>query len=140
MVLSVVVNYFLQKLSLGRFAERGEWSVIAILFILAGVMIAVIAVLQFRRLQTTIDPLTPQKASKLAREGIFKWTRNPMYLGMLMVLLGFVWYFGSSLGAATVVFFVSYMTYFQIIPEERALDSVFGDDFQRYKNDTRRWF
>jgi protein-S-isoprenylcysteine O-methyltransferase Ste14 len=139
MVLSAVLNYFLQKLTFARFAEQGELMVVSITFVVIGAMIALIAVLQFKRLQTTIDPLTPKKASKLAQDGIFKWSRNPMYVGMLVVLGGVVLYFGNILGVATTLFFVIYITYFQIMPEERALEVVFGDEFQRYKNDTRRW-
>lgn len=139
MILSAALNYFLQKLPFGRIADQGELIMISILFAVAGVLIAVIAVLQFKKLQTTIDPLKPEKASNLARDGIFKWTRNPMYLGMLMVLFGVLWYFGSITGIAAMLFFVVYITYFQIMPEERALKVVFGDEFQRYKNDTRRW-
>lgn len=140
MVLSVILNYLLQNLTFGRFAEQGELIVVSIAFAVTGAMVAVIAVLQFRRLQTTIDPLKPEKASKLAKDGIFKWSRNPMYVGMLMVQVGFGWYFGSILGVTTILFFMGYITYFQILPEERALEAVFGDEFHRYKNDTRRWF
>jgi len=106
----------------------------------AGVAIALAGVLQFRRARTTVNPLQPSAASALVIRGVYKWTRNPMYLGMALVLLGWAIYLSSLAAAAVLPVFVAYLNRFQIAPEERALQARFGDEFARYRNTVRRWF
>ena len=72
-------------------------------------------------------------------KGFFKISRNPMYLGMLLISLGVVCYFASPISLLVLVGFVIYITRYQIIPEERALNSIFGDEFSAYKKQVRRW-
>ncbi len=105
----------------------------------AGVAIALAGVLQFRRARTTVNPLQPSAASALVIRGVYKRTRNPMYLGMALVLLGWAVYLSSLAAAAVLPIFVAYMNRFQIGPEERALQARFGEDFARYRKAVRRW-
>jgi len=108
------------------------------LFIVA-FLISALGVLAFKKAQTTADPMTPSKASSLVDFGIYKFTRNPMYLGMLISLFGVFSYFPTPLAIIGLVFYVLYMTRFQIKPEERALASIFGDDYLNYKEKVARW-
>lgn len=114
-----------------------NWVALAIC--IAGVAIAISAVVSFKKAQTTINPLAPESSSRLVTSGIFKLTRNPMYLGMALV--GFAWgfYLASVYSLMMVAVFVVLITYFQIKPEERAMRRLFGGDFERYAKATRRW-
>ena len=93
----------------------------------------------FRRARTTLNPMKPEAASSLVTGGIYRVTRNPMYVGLLFVLVAwaaFLWAPWAMLGP---ILFVTYMNRFQIRPEERTLMRTFGDDYARYKIAVRRW-
>jgi protein-S-isoprenylcysteine O-methyltransferase Ste14 len=106
---------------------------------LAGVAIALSGVISFRRAQTTVNPLKPETSTSLVSTGIYRITRNPMYLGMLAVLLAWAAHLPSVLALLGPVAFSLYITRFQIIPEERALHSLFGAAFVEYTHKVRRW-
>ena len=108
------------------------------LFVL-GALVVVSGVFAFRRAGTTVDPTRPQAASSLVNTGIYRFSRNPMYLGMLLGLLGWAAWLTSLLAAFLVVGFVGYMNRFQIAPEERTLAAKFGAEFSAYKSRVRRW-
>lgn len=93
----------------------------------------------FRGARTTLDPMKPEAASSLVTTGIYRVTRNPMYVGLLFVLLAWAALLSSPWVLAGPVVFVAYMTRFQILPEERALMRAFGDAFITYKAGVRRW-
>lgn len=105
----------------------------------AGVLIAVTGVLSFRRARTTVNPLRPEAASSLVASGIYRHTRNPMYLGMLLVLIGWAAYLARPWALLVLPAFVLYMNRFQIVPEERVLQRIFGAEFDAYSNRVRRW-
>jgi protein-S-isoprenylcysteine O-methyltransferase Ste14 len=110
------------------------------LFLFAtGIAIAVAGVREFRRARTTVNPLAPAAASALVRSGIYRHTRNPMYLGMLLMLAGWAAWLASVAAVAVLPAFVLYMNRLQIEPEERALASRFGEDFEDYRRSVRRW-
>jgi protein-S-isoprenylcysteine O-methyltransferase Ste14 len=106
---------------------------------LAGVGVAMLGVVSFRRAGTTVNPLKPAAASALVVSGIYRWTRNPMYLGMLFVLLGWGVFLAhvGALGLATA--FITLMNRLQIGPEERILAASFGTAFTAYQSKVRRW-
>jgi len=104
-----------------------------------GVIAALLGVASFRRAKTTVNPMNPEAASSLVVSGIYRRTRNPMYLGLLLILLGWAVYLSNALALALVPGFVLYMTLFQIRPEERALASRFGPAFAEYRARVRRW-
>lgn len=112
---------------------------LAILLAVAGVAIDLAGLVQFRRLRTTVNPLSPHKASALVRGGIYRRTRNPMYLGMAILLVSWAVFLGSPAALIVVPCFVAYLNRFQIEPEERALEERFGADFARYRSEVRRW-
>ena len=108
-------------------------------FLVCGFLSGFSGIVAFRRKGTTIDPKKPQKASHLVREGIYQWTRNPMYLGMLLILIGGAIRTGSPFGILPIFLFIFYMTRFQIIPEEKALKKRFGSVYEDYCRKVRRW-
>lgn len=105
----------------------------------AGIVIALLGVTTFRRAQTTVNPLNPQAASQLVQQGIFRNSRNPMYLGMLLVLFGWALWLADVSAFVPLPFFVWYLNQFQIKPEERALTALFGAAFLQYQQKVRRW-
>jgi len=112
---------------------------IAIVLGVAGVIIAILGVLSFRRADTTVNPTTPQATSSLVSTGIYGFSRNPMYLGFLLILVAWAAFLANILTLVPVVAFVAYMTRFQITPEERALEAKFGTEFTAYKRRVRSW-
>lgn len=104
-----------------------------------GVAVALGGVVEFRRAQTTVDPIHPDKASALVVRGIYRVTRNPMYLGFALLLGGWVLALASLPGIIVTVSFFLYLNHFQIPPEEAALSVRFGEAFDYYKARVRRW-
>lgn len=105
----------------------------------AGAVVALAGVAEFRRARTTVNPLRPERASALVASGVFRWTRNPMYLGLAIVLLGWAAYLAHPLAALGVPAFVAWMNQSQIPREERTLEELFGEEFARYRARVRRW-
>ena len=105
----------------------------------SGVLMAAWGVITFRRSGTTVDPTKPGKASALVRSSPYRITRNPMYVGLLVILTGWAAYLGNSLSLLLLPAFVVYMNRFQIQPEEAALAAIFGKEFLEYKGRVRRW-
>ncbi|HEY5551628.1 MAG TPA: isoprenylcysteine carboxylmethyltransferase family protein [Opitutaceae bacterium] len=112
---------------------------VAIVVGLIGTAIAIAGVVSFRRARTTVNPLSPAAASALVVSGVYRVTRNPMYLGVLVCLLGWVVWLGSVPALFVLPLFVAYMNRFQIIPEEAALHALFGAEFEAYRSSVRRW-
>ena len=111
----------------------------SLLMILIGLTIIVIGVKTFNNSDTTINPLNPSEASHLVTEGVFSYTRNPMYLGMVIILLGVSIYNGVYIGIIILPCFIFYITEFQIKPEEEAMVEIFAGDYTDYLKRVRRW-
>ena len=101
--------------------------------------VVVIAVRGFRKAKTTVDPFHPESASAIVTSGIYRFTRNPMYLGFLLVLIALAIFLGNWISALMPLVFVIYMNRFQIAPEERALRLRFGTSYEAYLHSVRRW-
>ncbi len=112
---------------------------IAILIAISGVALVITSMLEFRRASTTIDPFHPEETSSLVDSGVFRFSRNPMYMSLLLVLIAWSIWLGSSYNLAVLAMFVSYITVFQIKPEEAVLKSLFGEEFEQYCSKVRRW-
>lgn len=112
---------------------------VALLCTLAGFAIALAGVLEFRRARTTVHPQRPDTASALVRSGIFRHSRNPMYVGILLVLAGWGYHLGNVGALLLLPVFVVYMNRFQIRVEERALLVIFGAEYTDYMRSVRRW-
>ena len=119
--------------------DRPARIAIASLLAIAGLAVALSAVLAFRRARTTIDPHHIDKVSTLVTRGVFAFTRNPMYLGVALLLTSWATYLGTLPVFMGPVLFVAWITRFQIVPEERLLSARFGDAFDAWRRRTRRW-
>ena len=97
------------------------------------------SILSFKRFKTTIHPMNPKESKKLITEGMFSYSRNPIYLGMLIFLMAWVFYLSNLYSFTFLIIFILYMNVFQIVPEEEALELNFGVEFIKYKKKVRRW-
>ena len=129
------VAYLTPILQLSRL---GRLSVALVLGAI-GVAVAVGGVISFRRAETTVSPLKPETSAALVSTGVYSFTRNPMYLGMALALVAWAVYLSSVWSLLGPVLFALYITRFQIVPEERVLDRLFGASFAAYKKRVRRW-
>ncbi len=118
--------------------ELAYQSVIGIFLILSGLGILIASVRVFRKVGTTVNPVDPDQASMLVVEGPFTFSRNPMYLGMSEMLIGFGFIFGAWLTLPIVALFMIYITIFQILPEEAVMKEKFAD-YDKYCSKVRRW-
>jgi protein-S-isoprenylcysteine O-methyltransferase Ste14 len=119
-------------------APEPRTAAVAIL-VIAGVCFDLLGLLAFRRARTTINPLKPELSSALVTRGVYRLTRNPMYVGMGLLLIAWATYLAALLPYIGPALFVIYITRFQIVPEERALRGIFGDRYAAYCGRVRRW-
>ena len=105
----------------------------------AGAAIGCAGIWSFRRARTTVNPWRPHGSSALVVSGIYRWTRNPMYLGLLLALAGWGLYLANIYSLLLAFAFIPYMNRFQIQPEERALEHAYGEGFIDYCRRVRRW-
>ena len=122
-------------LAVSEFTSYVLSSVVSVL----GLTVILMGVLAFKKHQTTVNPVTPQASSTLVTNSIYRFTRNPMYLGFALLLLSWSLWLADGFLFVLVGLFVSYLTRFQIIPEERVLTQLFGQPFQHYCSKVRRW-
>ena len=104
-----------------------------------GLALDITGLAHFVRARTTVNPLNPSAASALVTRGVYRFTRNPMYLGVALLLLAWGIYLANVGALALVPLFVLYINRFQIAPEEHALRARFGSDFDAYCRRVRRW-
>ena len=129
------VSYSAPRLS---FTVAGS-TAIALALVALGGGLAAAGVVAFRRKHTTVNPLTPGASSAVVASGVYRVSRNPMYLGFLLALAGWAAYLSNAGAALLLPVFAAYMTQFQIQPEERALLAKFGSEFAQYMSRVRRW-
>jgi protein-S-isoprenylcysteine O-methyltransferase Ste14 len=115
------------------------WNRLGCVAAAVGVAIAVAAFVRFHRVGTTVNPADPSKASHLVTDGVFRVSRNPMYLGLLLLLIGWAVWLGSVTPWLIPPLFVLVITVVQIIPEERALHQRFGEEYVSYQRSVARW-
>ncbi|MBE4617985.1 methyltransferase family protein [Vibrio navarrensis] len=102
-------------------------------------VVGIAGVREFRKAKTTVNPVKPETASTVVTSGIFAYSRNPMYLALLLLLLSYACWLQNAITFAFAPLFVLYMNRFQIQPEERALEKRFGSAYLQYKQKVRRW-
>jgi len=117
----------------------GARLTLALVLASLGLVVGITAMVSFRRARTTMNPTKPTAAASLVTTGPFRLTRNPMYLSLLLYLLGWTAYLSNVLALLFLPAFVLYMNRFQIKPEERVLSSLFGPAYAAYKGRVRRW-
>lgn len=116
-----------------------KWT-ISILCVLGAAWFGLSAIAAFRRARTTVNPHRPEASSALVTDGVYRLTRNPMYIGVMLLLIALAVWLAFPWSILCVLGFMLYLTCFQIVPEERALAARFGDDYRAYRDRVRRWF
>lgn len=129
---------------ISHFAPRATFhlpfsTVAAVMLVITGLALNLLPKLSFRQANTTVNPLQPGRTTRLITSGIYHYTRNPMYLGHAAILSGWTLHLGNTISLVVVPAFVIFITRFQIVPEERALGSIFSDDYKAFRLRTRRW-
>jgi len=112
---------------------------LALLFAITGLGVIAAAIIPFVKLKTTVNPLAPKSATALVTDGVFRLSRNPMYLGMLLLIISVSIYTGAVASVILLPSFVVYIRVFQILPEEQAMRELFPDAYQAYCKQVRRW-
>ena len=116
-----------------------DLKVVGIIFLILGLIIILSAVLKFIKAKTTVDPSRPYKTSNLVKSGIYNITRNPMYLGMLFLIMSYSMYNNNIVGCIVIPIFIFYINKFQIEPEEIEMRRKFGESFENYCKKVNRW-
>lgn len=109
------------------------------LCVFLALLLIIPSLLAFYRARTTLNPLHPEKTCRLVTSGLYRVSRNPMYLGLAFMLMAWSIHLAFWQGLFIVVIFIAYIQRFQIVPEERALLAKFGEEFERYKTQVRPW-
>lgn len=104
-----------------------------------GIILALAGVIEFRKAETTVNPTKPSTTSAMVTSGVYRLSRNPMYLGLLFVLTGWATALSHVLAFLFLPAFVAYLNRFQITPEERVLSAKFGEAFATYTQAVRKW-
>jgi len=112
---------------------------VALALVVIGQSISISGIVSFRRAKTTINPVKPSAASSLVTSGVYRVTRNPMYLGLLVTLVAWAVFLSNLVALLAAPLFVLYINRFQINPEERVLSSLFGAEYAVYKEKVRKW-
>ncbi|MCO4320763.1 methyltransferase family protein [Aliidiomarina quisquiliarum] len=121
-----------------QFSLPGKWWVAAA-FVLLGVGVVLLSAKQVIAARTTLDPRKPQKTRRLVTQGLFRYSRNPIYAGLLLLLLGLAVLLANAVAFILLPFYVLYMSRFQIQPEERFMRRKFGKEYEIYFTKVRRW-
>lgn len=112
---------------------------LSLIVLIVGLAINISAVVSFRRANTTVNPMKPKSTTQLVNAGVYRLSRNPMYLGAALILSSWTIWLGNYFNLAALIFFIWYMTKFQIVPEEKALKELFPSEYESYKAKVRRW-
>jgi len=112
---------------------------ISLFFLIAGVLIIGVSIVTFSMADTTITPLHPDKSNHLVTTGIYQYTRNPMYLGLLLILFSIGLYLQNLACMFVLPIYVWFISKYQILPEEELLFKLFGQDYTNYQDNVRRW-
>lgn len=115
------------------------YDLLAIALAAMGALTSVLGVDAFRRARTTVDPMKPESSTSLVFSGVYAKTRNPMYLGFVLILLAWGVHLSNLIALLFPLLFILYMNRFQIRAEERALSSRFGEQFGYYRSRVPRW-
>jgi protein-S-isoprenylcysteine O-methyltransferase Ste14 len=118
---------------------RTPWTGLGWCLMAAAVLPMLAALNRFQRAGTTVDPRDPRKATALVTGGVYRWSRNPMYLGLTLLLVGWAIHLGSLSPLLVPPLFALVISRVQILPEERILSERFGDDYERYCRSVGRW-
>lgn len=139
MVLTAALMWLLSRMFPIYQVFSAPLNQVGYLFMFIGLSFDASSILQFFRAKTTVNPISPEKASALVISGMYQFTRNPMYVGLLLLLIGFAILQGSLSAFLLIPLFMFVLTSQQIIPEETILEDKFGQQYIDYKMSVRRW-
>lgn len=130
--------------AIARWLDTGEtystWQgLLLMLFVVAGLTIIGVAVFTLYKMETTVDPRNPGLSTKLVTVGLYNYSRNPMYLGLFLLLLAWNIHLSSFYACVGLPLFIWAITQLQIVPEEQQLGDKFGTDYVDYCAAVRRW-
>lgn len=136
LICALLIYQFRTEVSFEIYSIRVLFS---LLILILSAIIALFSLLPFYQTRTTLDPRNPQKTTTLIQHGSFRFSRNPMYLSLALSLLALSSYSKSAVGFLIIFGFILYITYFQIMPEEKILTKKFGKQYRDYCKNVRRW-
>lgn len=139
MLLSAALMWVLARLTPGLDVIIPWQTGFTASLLVLGASCGLAGITEFHRARTTANPTTPDATTTVVSKGIYRLSRNPMYLGFLLLLTGWACHLANGLALIGLPLFVLYMNRFQIIPEERALQARFGDAYLAYRRTVRRW-
>jgi len=139
MLITLIAMWLIASADSVRLLKFNYSGFVAVFFVVLGFSCAIKGVLHFKEAKTTVNPLAPETASSLVTNGIYQFTRNPMYLGMALLICGAAIHLSSLTAWLGLVFFLFFITRFQILPEERAMALLFENQFTTYCTNVRRW-
>lgn len=119
---------------------ESPWNYIGFPFMALALFMDVTALVQFVRAKTTPNPFSPSKTNELVTKGVYRFSRNPMYVGLLFWLIGWALFLGNFISFLLLPLFIWVLTVQQILPEESILEEKFGQAYLDYKKRVRRWF
>jgi protein-S-isoprenylcysteine O-methyltransferase Ste14 len=113
------------------------WRLVGLVPLGIGIVLNLLADQTFKRHNTTVKPF--DESSALVTTGVFGITRNPMYLGMVLILIGIALFLGSTSPFSVIITLAILFDRVFISPEEQMLENTFGDQFRDYRKRVRRW-
>ena len=137
-IVTLLILAFINLFESKDYELNTEW--ISIIILSMGIFFIISAVIQFIRRKTTVNPTKPHKTTSLVITGTFKFTRNPMYLGMLLIIISYAFYESSVISLILIPFFIFYINKFQIEPEEIEMRKKFGKEYDDYCKKVDRGF
>ena len=138
LALANIAIFYCSNFLISSFEFFGQ-TVLAAIIGLEGVIIIILSIRLFKKGKTTVNPFKLDETSSLITEGVYRFTRNPMYLGLSSIQLGAAIYFGSYISLILIPVFIVYITKKQIYFEEISLEKKFGQNFVKYSDRVRRW-
>lgn len=135
-ILTSLVYFSSTKLELIYLPYR---QMISTLILIIGLIIIISPVANFIKSKTTVNPVKFENVNRLVTTGVYKYSRNPMYLGMIMIIISTTVYYLNFVSVFSPLIFYIWINKFQISREEIFLEDKFGDDYLKYKSKTRRW-
>ena len=138
-LLSAIMMWLISRYFLQANFSLTVINVFALVFLIIAAIIIILSINKFRETKTTISPLKLNKTSSLVSNGIYRYTRNPMYLGLLLMLFSTALFLKNFISFLILPLFILSITKNQILPEEEALENIFGEKYKNYKKKVRRW-
>jgi protein-S-isoprenylcysteine O-methyltransferase Ste14 len=139
MLLAALIMWALHHFLPLRQLIAAPWNYLAVVPVAISRVISVAAGRRFREARTTFDPVRPELTTHLVTEGVYRFSRNPMYLGLVLMLIAWALWLGTAIPWVVPPLFAIWMSITQIAPEEQALEKVFGATYAAYRRSVNRW-